>query len=78
MAEWIMKRLQVWYGKVLRQVSRDIKRLGGGEKGWGCWGPKDTPEGLSISYLERLHAIDFPVVILRENFLLDTQNTVFS
>ena len=36
----------------------------------GCLGPREPPEGLSMSCLELLHAIDIAVVTLEGNFFL--------
>ena len=47
------------------------KGLHAGLEGWwGLLGAERPPEGLSMSCLEPLHAIDITAVILRGNFLI--------
>ena len=37
----------------------------------GCWGPTDPPEGLSLSCLELLRAVDITSEVLEGNFFVE-------
>ena len=53
------------------QAGREGRRGGVVEEGCGgCWGQRDPSEGLSMSCLEALHAIDITAYIVGENFFI--------